>query len=99
VPVLEAPLFSEVGYPGREPEAMALLRRQGDAQHDAIVCSQGAVIPDLLERMAGADDFPLETPVPNRKGSTWALSIDTGGVLVAADYLDAPAPSDCGGKL
>ena len=99
VPVLEAPVFSEVAYPGREAEAMALLRRQGDAQHDAIVCSQGTVIPDLLERMADADDFPLETPVPNRKGSTWALSIDTGGVLVAADYLDAPAPSDCGGKL
>ena len=99
VPVLESPVFSEVAYPGREAEAMALLRRQGDAQHDAIVCSQGTVIPDLLERMADADDFPLETPVPNRKGSTWALSIDTDGLLVAADYLEAPAPGDCRGKL
>jgi 8-oxo-(d)GTP phosphatase len=99
VPVQETPLFSEVGYPGREAEAMALLRRQGDAQHDAIVCSQGAVIPDLLERMAGDDDFPIATSIPNRKGSTWALSIDADGSLVAADHLEAPAPSDCSGKL
>jgi 8-oxo-(d)GTP phosphatase len=99
VPVQEAPLFSEVGYPGREAEAMALLRRQGDAQHDAIVCSQGGVIPDLLVRMAGADDFPLETPVAHRKGSTWALSIDPDGALIAADYLEAPAPGDCGARL
>jgi 8-oxo-dGTP diphosphatase len=99
VPVEEAPLFSEVGYPGREAEAVALLREQGDAQHDAIVCSQGAVIPDLLTRMAEIDDFPLERPIPNRKGSTWALSIDTDGMLVAADYLEAPQPLDCRGKL
>jgi 8-oxo-(d)GTP phosphatase len=95
VPVQEAPVFSEVGYPGREVEALALLRRQGDAQHDAIVCSQGAVIPDLLGRLASDDDFPLESPIPNRKGSTWALSIDAGGSLVAADYLEAPAPGVC----
>ena len=99
VPVEEAPLFSEVGYPGREAEAVALLRRQGDAQHDAIVCSQGAVIPDLIGRMADADEFPIDLPIPNRKGSTWALSIDADGALLAADYLEAPAPLDCGGKL
>lgn len=93
------PLLSEVGYPGREQEAVSLLRRQGDADHDAVVCSQGDVIADLLARLAGADGYPLESPIRNRKGSTWALSIDADGRLVAADYLDAPRPDPCGGDL
>lgn len=93
------PLLSEVGYPGREEEAVSLLRRQGDADHDALACSQGDVIPDLLARLADADGYPLETPIRNRKGSTWALSIDADGRLVAADYLDAPRPDPCRGDL
>lgn len=98
VEVEPAPLLSEAGYPGREEEAISLLRRQGDAEHDAVVCSQGDVIPDLVARLAAADDYPLEAPVPSRKGSTWALSIDPEGRLVAADYLDAPLPAACGGR-
>ena len=62
----------------------------GDAIGDA---------PWVIVGALNRDDFPLETPVPNRKGSTWALSIDTDGLLVAADYLEAPAPGDCRGKL
>jgi len=93
------PLLSEVGYPGREEEAVQLLRRQGDADHDAVACSQGDVIPDLVARLAGEDGYPLELPLRNRKGSSWALSIDANGRLVAADYLDAPRPDPCGGDL
>ena len=92
------PLLSEVGYPGREEEAVALLRRLGDADHDAVACSQGDVIPDLLGRLAAADGYPVESPLRNRKGSTWALSIDADGGLVAADHLEAPRARDlCGG--
>lgn len=93
--VERVPLLSETGYPGREAEAVDLLRRQGDAEHDAVVCSQGDVIPDLLLRMAEADGYPIELPAPNRKGSTWALSIDADGRLVEADYLEAPLPGPC----
>lgn len=93
------PILSEIGYPGREEEAVGLLRRQGDADHDAVVCSQGDVIPDLLARLAEADGYPLETPIRCRKGSTWALSIDAAGRLVAADYLEAPRPHPCRGDL
>lgn len=95
-PVIQLPVLSEIGYPGREEEAVALLRGQGDAEHDAVVCSQGDVIPDLLGRLAAADAYPIETPIPSRKGSTWALSIDVEGRLVAADYLEAPNPRPCG---
>jgi 8-oxo-dGTP diphosphatase len=88
-------LLSVDGYPGHEEEAVGLLRRQGDADHDAVVCSQGEVIPDLLGRLADTDGYPLETPIRNRKGSTWALSIDGRGRLVAADHLEAPRPDSC----
>lgn len=91
------PLLSDTGYPGREEEALALLRSRGDAEHDAVVCSQGDVITDLLGRLATDDGYPLEDPVSSRKGSTWALSIDLDGQLVAADYLEAPDPSPCRG--
>lgn len=90
-----APVLSETGYPGREEEAVALLRDQGDAEHDAVICSQGDVIPDLVARLAEADGYPIETPVPSRKGSCWALTLDIDGRLVAADYLQAPGPSPC----
>ena len=93
--VQPAPLLSEVGYPGREDEAVAFVARLGDAEHDAVVCSQGAVIPDLVARLAASDAYAIETPVPSQKGSTWALSIDLNGRLVAADYLDAPKPATC----
>lgn len=95
VSIEELPVLSEIGYPGREEEAVALLRGQGDAEHDAVVCSQGDVIPDLLGRLAAADGYPLHVPIPNRKGSTWALSIDLAGRLVAADHLEAPNPLPC----
>jgi 8-oxo-dGTP diphosphatase len=91
------PLLSEVGYPGREAEAVALLRGLGDAEHDAVACSQGDVIPDLLARLAAADGYPLPEPIRVAKGSAWALNLDLAGRLVAADYLEAPRPSGpCG---
>jgi len=96
LPVTEEPLLSEVTYPGREAEAVALLRRLGDAEHDAVACSQGEVVPDLVRRIAEADMYPTESPVPSRKGSIWALSLDAQGRLVGADYLDAPTPDPCG---
>ncbi len=91
------PLLSEVAYPGREEEAVALLRHLGDAEHDAVACSQGEVIPDLVDRLATADHYLISRPVPSRKGSTWALTIDADGTLVAADYLEPPQPPACTG--
>jgi 8-oxo-(d)GTP phosphatase len=98
LPVRPEPLLSEVGYPGREEEAVALLRRLGDAEHDAVACSQGEVIPDLVGRLASADRYLIARPVPSRKGSAWALTIDADGRLVAADYLEAPRPAACAGN-
>jgi 8-oxo-dGTP diphosphatase len=88
-------LLSEEAYPGREDEAEAMVRGLGDPEHDAVACSQGTVIPDLLKRMAAADGLPLEAAPRSPKGSTWALSLDADGRLVALDFFAAPAPTQC----
>ncbi len=89
------PLLSEAAYSGREDEAIAAVRSLGDPEHDAVACSQGAVIPDLLERLAALDGVPLDGPPRAPKGSTWALSLDADGRLVALDFIAAPAPTEC----
>ena len=71
------------------------MRGLGDQEHDAVACSQGEVIPDLLKRMAASDELPLEAPLRSPKGSTWALSLDADGRLVALDFFAAPAPTEC----
>jgi 8-oxo-dGTP pyrophosphatase MutT (NUDIX family) len=89
-----APVVSEAGYAGHEDDAMALIRGLGDAEHDAIVCSQGEVIPDLVRRLAAADGLPFDGPVLAPKASTWALSLDLGGRLVSLEHFGAPRPDD-----
>ncbi len=82
------PVLSEVSYPGREDEAVALVRDLG-AGRDGVACSQGAVIPDLLRRLVERDDRSLPEPVSNRKGSVWALTYSEGRLL-EVDYIPPP---------
>jgi 8-oxo-dGTP diphosphatase len=89
------PLMSAVGYPGREAEAERLIRSLGDAEHDAVACSQGEVLPDLVARLAHDDGYPIELPVRAPKGSVWAITIDVDGHVVAMDFLAAPRPPEC----
>jgi 8-oxo-dGTP diphosphatase len=89
------PLLSEAVYLGREDEAIAAVRGLGDPEHDAVACSQGNVVPDLLARLAALDGVPLDGPPRAPKGSTWALSLDADGKLVALDFIAAPAPAEC----
>ncbi|MFR9780076.1 NUDIX hydrolase [Micromonospora sp. MS34] len=72
--------------PGQQPEECALagaarLTELGAAGEPVAVCSQGKLIPGMLERLTGrADDFT--TP----KGGGWLLAF-TGDRLLAADRL------------
>jgi 8-oxo-dGTP diphosphatase len=84
------PVLSEVGYPGREDEAVALVRALGAPSRDGVACSQGAVIPDLLARLADHDARAVPEPLPYRKGSVWALTFSDGRLLEMA-YIP---PSD-----
>jgi 8-oxo-(d)GTP phosphatase len=88
VPIDEDPLWSEIGYPGHQKEALASLRRWGASAGTTVVCSQGDVIPDLLERVASADDLDLPKG-GTKKASVWALMFD-GSSVFSAEYFPAP---------
>lgn len=86
--VKEDPLFSEAGYPGREDEAAKRVRELGRSNDSVVICSQGDVIPDLLQRLAKEDhvDVPETDPA---KGSVMALTFD-GDRLFSVDYFPPP---------
>ncbi|MFI1913225.1 NUDIX domain-containing protein [Nocardia sp. NPDC020380] len=87
------PLFSESGYAAARDTARKRARELVDPGAVRVICSQGKVIPDLVEWWAAMDGVTLP-PARNRKGSVWVLSLH-GGRLVAADHLDkALAPTD-----
>jgi 8-oxo-dGTP diphosphatase len=50
-----------------------------------VICSQGKVIPDLIEWWCERDGVRPDT-ARNHKGSTWVLSL-VAGRLVAADHI------------
>ncbi len=57
-----------------------------------VLCSQGGVIPNLLQWWSEQSGFDLPEG-STRKASTWVLSF-LRGRLVAAEYLDTPLASD-----
>ena len=93
LPVQPEPVLSEIAYPDREAEAAALLRST-DPDRDAVACSQGDVIPDLLGRLAASDDLDLPEPVVAAKGSVWALTFSADRLL-NAEYFPPPRPVEC----
>ena len=90
-------VLSELDYPGREQEAVTLLRTIGGPHHASVACSQGDVIPDLLGRLAAEDAVDLPD-VSSRKGSTWALTFQ-GPRLVSGEYFPPPPVSECGDEV
>lgn len=85
----EDDLFSEEGYPAHEQEAIHMLRKLGESLTTTVVCSQGDVIPDLLNRLASEDQVDLPAPVPKKKGSVWVLTFD-GPRLFSTEYFPPP---------
>jgi 8-oxo-(d)GTP phosphatase len=95
LPIEGAAVLSEMAYPGREDEAVALVRSATTAR-DVVACSQGDVIPDLVGRLAAADQVDLPRPVASAKGSVWALTVSNDRLL-DAEYFPPPQPADCRG--
>jgi 8-oxo-(d)GTP phosphatase len=89
IDIQQEPLFSEAGYPGHEEDALMSIRKYARSLRTTAVCSQGDVIPDLLERLVGEDDFDLPTPVQSKKASVWALFFD-GERLFSAEHFPPP---------
>ncbi|MEC3954551.1 bifunctional NUDIX hydrolase/histidine phosphatase family protein [Nocardia sp. CDC153] len=80
------PLFSESGYAAAPDAARKRARDLVSEDSVRVICSQGKVIPDLLDWWAAEDGISLP-PARNRKGSVWVLSFHQGR-LVAADHID-----------
>ena len=89
VPVAENALLSEAGFPGREGEAVELIRNLGRPGRAAVACSQAGVIDEVVERLAADDEVDLAEPSSLKKGGVWALSFDDHR-LVGAERLPPP---------
>ncbi|WP_024806537.1 bifunctional NUDIX hydrolase/histidine phosphatase family protein [Nocardia sp. BMG51109] len=86
VPIGRESLLSETGYAAAPDAALDRVRELASTPVTRVICSQGKVIPPLLQQWAEIDGVTLP-PARNRKGSVWALSV-AGGRLLAADHLD-----------
>jgi len=69
-------------------DALALVREL--ASVDAVLCSHGDVIPNILEALADQDGFGLPPDYPCQKGSTWEL-VGQDGRYMEAHYIPPPA--------
>ncbi|GAB10723.1 NTP pyrophosphohydrolase MutT [Gordonia araii NBRC 100433] len=75
--------------PERARQRMVDLARKQDGVH--VVCSQGKAIAPLMKWWSERDGFTVP-PNRNRKASTWVLSIDADGRVLAADHIADPLP-------
>ncbi len=88
LPVVEERLLGEDGYPGNEAKACQFVRALAEPSEATVACTQGNVVPDLIERLAGEDGFSYQAPLEAKKGSLWALSF-AGGALCQAEYFSS----------
>jgi phosphohistidine phosphatase SixA len=69
-------------------DAYELLRKVAKGKSDAVLCTHGDLVPELL-RMASRDGLALDDAPRWPKGSTWALEVDARG-FSRATYLPPP---------
>ena len=92
VPVQEEPLLSEKDYWSDPGAGLTRLREIVEGTQTAsVLCTQGDVIPYIVETLTDASGLRPEA-LASRKGSVWVLSFaaGTGTQLVAADYHPDP---------
>ena len=97
VPVREEALLSERGFPGREDEAVELIRNLGRPGGAVVACSQREVIPELVARLAAEDAVELDgedSDLSVKKGGVWALSFYDHRLVGAEAF---PPPKISGG--
>jgi 8-oxo-dGTP diphosphatase len=89
VPAREEERLSEQGFPGREDEAVELIRSLGRPGGAAVACSQRGVIDEIVGRLAESDDVEVGDSLGLKKGGVWALAFDDHR-LVGAERLPPP---------
>jgi 8-oxo-dGTP diphosphatase len=80
--------LSEEAYRADPAPAVARIKEIAALDGVHVVCSQGKVIPGLMQTWVGADGVSLPR-ARNRKASMWVVSMHDGAV-VAADHVDSP---------
>jgi 8-oxo-dGTP pyrophosphatase MutT (NUDIX family) len=82
------PLLTEEAYAHDRKSARRRILEIAAAGGTPVICTQGKVIPDLIEWWCDRDGVRPDKS-RNRKGSTWVLS-SWQGHLVAADHIGSP---------
>ena len=72
----------------RTDDVLAVMGSFDDA--NAVLCTHGDVIPDVLDALAHRDGLRLPADYPYPKGSTWEL-VGQDGRYVEANYIAPPA--------
>ncbi len=98
VPVIDEPLLSEEGYLADPQAGRHRLLTIAAEPGPAVACSQGGVIPDVVQRLISETRLTVPGEPPSRKGSFWSLFFgadqtnqnrqQTSPSLLAADYYD-----------
>lgn len=87
--VVVEPLLTEESYRADPRATRARIEElAADTAHVRAVCSQGGVIPPVMEWWTNRDKVRL-APNRNRKGSVWVVST-LDGALVSADHIASP---------
>jgi len=89
--IFSEPALSEEAYWADRKRAHRRILEIAGLDGVRVLCTQGQVIPDLIEWWAQRDGVRPDKS-RNRKGSMWVLSI-CGQKLLAADHLDSPLPA------
>jgi 8-oxo-(d)GTP phosphatase len=88
VQIHSEPLLTEEAYANDRKAARRRMLEIAAADGTPVICTQGKVIPDLIEWWCGRDGVRPDKS-RNRKGSTWVMS-SWQGRLVAADHIGSP---------
>jgi 8-oxo-(d)GTP phosphatase len=90
--IRDEPALTEEAYSEDRKLARNRLLEIAGKSGTRVICSQGKVIPGLIEWWCERDGVRPDKS-RNRKGSTWVLSL-SGGRLIAADHIGSPLASD-----
>jgi 8-oxo-(d)GTP phosphatase len=88
VEIHKEPLLTEEAYAHDRKAARRRVLEIAAAGGTPVICTQGKVIPDLVEWWCDRDNVRPDKS-RNRKGSTWVMS-SWRGHLVAADHIGSP---------
>lgn len=90
--IVAEPDLTEEAYAENRKAARARLTEIAELPGTRVICSQGKVIPGLIDWWCERDGVRPDKS-RNRKGSTWVLSLAQGR-LVAADHIGSPLATD-----